>query len=66
MRGKIKKREIRYIDLRYIPELSMIRRDDSGINIGVAVTISKDIEAVKECNQHGFHTEKNMVYKKNC
>ena len=54
----------KYIDLRYIPELFMIRRDDFGINIGVAVTISKAIEAVKECNQHGFHTEENMVYKK--
>ena len=54
----------KYIDLRYIPELFMIRRDDFGINIGVHVTISKAIEVVKECNQHGFHTEENMVYKK--
>ena len=53
----------KYIDLIYIPELSMIRMDDSGINIGVAVTISKAIAAVKECNQHGFHIEENMVYK---
>ena len=54
----------KYIDLRYIPELSMIRRDDTGLNIGAAVTISKAIEALKECNQHGFHTQENMVYKK--
>ncbi|KAJ9676130.1 hypothetical protein PVL29_024905 [Vitis rotundifolia] len=54
----------KYIDLRYIPELSVIRRDHTGISIGAAVTISKAIEALKECNQGGFHTEEDMVYKK--
>ena len=54
----------KYIDLRYIPELSVIRRDNTGISIGAAVTISKAIEALKECNQSGFHTEEDMVYKK--
>ena len=54
----------KYIDLRYIPELSVIRRDNTGISIGAAVTISKAIEALKECNQGGFHTEEDMVYKK--
>ena len=54
----------KYIDLRYIPELSVIRRDNTGISIGAAVTISKAIEALKECNQGGFHTEEDMFYKK--
>ncbi|CBI24416.3 unnamed protein product, partial [Vitis vinifera] len=38
----------KYIDLRYIPELSMIRRDNNGIKIGATVTISKAIEALRE------------------
>ncbi|KAF2299842.1 hypothetical protein GH714_004434 [Hevea brasiliensis] len=37
----------KYIDLRYIPEMSMIGRD-RGIEIGATVTISKVIEALKE------------------
>ncbi|XP_021609368.1 indole-3-acetaldehyde oxidase isoform X2 [Manihot esculenta] len=44
----------RYIDLRYIPELSMIRRDHTGIEIGAAVTISKAIEALREENKAEF------------
>ncbi|GMN46982.1 hypothetical protein TIFTF001_016159 [Ficus carica] len=41
----------RYINLRYIPELSIIRRDSTGFQIGAAVTISKVIEALKKDNQ---------------
>ncbi|XP_058084453.1 indole-3-acetaldehyde oxidase-like isoform X2 [Magnolia sinica] len=37
-----------YIDLRRIPELSAIKRDSKGIEIGAAVTISKAIEALME------------------
>ena len=40
----------KYIDLRCIPELSMIRRDDTGMNIGATITISKAIEALREGN----------------
>ena len=40
----------KYIDLRCIPELSMIRRDDTGMIIGATVTISKAIEALREGN----------------
>ncbi|KAL8144073.1 hypothetical protein V2J09_017105 [Rumex salicifolius] len=41
----------RYIDLKYIPELSVIQIDESGMHIGAAVTISKAIESLKEvCN----------------
>lgn len=36
-----------YIDLRYIPELSTVRKDSTGIEIGAAVMISKAIEALK-------------------
>ncbi|KAF9613852.1 hypothetical protein IFM89_012400 [Coptis chinensis] len=35
-----------YIDLRNIPELSMIKQDSTGIEIGAAVTISKAIQAL--------------------
>ncbi|KAJ8630893.1 hypothetical protein MRB53_024216 [Persea americana] len=38
----------KYIDLRKIPELSVIRRDGSGVEIGAAVTISRAIEALTE------------------
>ncbi|XP_058105796.1 indole-3-acetaldehyde oxidase-like isoform X2 [Magnolia sinica] len=37
-----------YIDIRGIPELLVIRRDSTGIEIGAAVSISKAIEALKE------------------
>ncbi|KAL1348049.1 hypothetical protein HN51_024045 [Arachis hypogaea] len=38
----------RYIDLRGVPELSKIRKDQTGIEIGAAMTISKAIEVLKE------------------
>ncbi|KAL3518742.1 hypothetical protein ACH5RR_021331 [Cinchona calisaya] len=38
----------RYIDLRYVPELSMIRRNEKEIVIGAAVTISRVITFLKE------------------
>ncbi|XVF05028.1 hypothetical protein REPUB_Repub05bG0136000 [Reevesia pubescens] len=53
----------RYIDLKYIPELSIIRKDQTGIEIGAAVTISKAIKALKEENEYEFHRGK-MVFKK--
>ena len=37
-----------YIDLRYIPELSVVKRDSKCIHIGAAVSISKAIVALKE------------------
>lgn len=54
----------KYIDLRYIPELSMIRRDNNGIKIGATVTISKAIEALREYSKGGLYSEGDMVYKK--
>ncbi|KAH9699216.1 Indole-3-acetaldehyde oxidase [Citrus sinensis] len=52
-----------YIDIRYIPELSVIRRDQTGIEIGATVTISKAIEVLKEETKE-FHPEAVMVFKK--
>ncbi|XP_010521612.1 PREDICTED: abscisic-aldehyde oxidase-like isoform X2 [Tarenaya hassleriana] len=42
-----------YIDLTHIPELSTIRKNDTGIEIGAAVTISKAIAALKEESKFG-------------
>lgn len=38
----------RYVDLRYIPELSMIRRNHEELDIGAAVTISRVIASLKD------------------
>ncbi|KAK9279145.1 hypothetical protein L1049_012822 [Liquidambar formosana] len=53
-----------YIDLKYIPELSMIRRDHTGIEIGANVTISKAIEALREENKDEFHSGCEVMLKK--
>ncbi|XP_042511889.1 indole-3-acetaldehyde oxidase-like isoform X1 [Macadamia integrifolia] len=45
-----------YISLKHIPDLSMIRRDSSGIEIGATVTISKAIQALREDGEGGFHS----------
>lgn len=42
-----------YIDLRYIPELSSIRKNDKELDIGAAVTISRVIEALKDDEADG-------------
>ncbi|KAL3518745.1 hypothetical protein ACH5RR_021334 [Cinchona calisaya] len=54
----------RYIDLRYVPELSMIRRNRQGIEIGAAVTISRVIASLKEDDTVNFSSEGNKVFKK--
>ncbi|XP_058000421.1 indole-3-acetaldehyde oxidase isoform X3 [Hevea brasiliensis] len=54
----------RYIDLRYIPELSMIRGDHTGIEIGASVTISKAIEALREESKGEFISASKLVFKK--
>ncbi|XP_022756063.1 indole-3-acetaldehyde oxidase-like [Durio zibethinus] len=53
-----------YIDLRYIPELSIIRKEQTGIEIGASVTISKAIEALKEENKGGLNQEGKLVFEK--
>ena len=54
----------KYIDLRSVQELSSIRRDEEGIEIGAAVTISKTIEALKEEINSEFNSECKIVFKR--
>ncbi|KAL4298048.1 hypothetical protein GQ457_12G026930 [Hibiscus cannabinus] len=54
----------KYIDLRYIPKLSIIRKDSTGIEIGAAVMISKAIETLKEENEGEFSQEAKLVFEK--
>ncbi|XP_043716013.1 indole-3-acetaldehyde oxidase isoform X2 [Telopea speciosissima] len=53
----------KYIDLRHIPELSIIRRDSTGIDIGAAVSISNAIQALKKANK-GIPGYEEAVFKK--
>ncbi|XP_022731818.1 indole-3-acetaldehyde oxidase-like [Durio zibethinus] len=53
----------RYIDLKYIPEVSIIRKDQTGIEIGASVTISRAIKALREENEYEFRQGK-MVFKR--
>ncbi|XP_020096238.1 indole-3-acetaldehyde oxidase-like isoform X1 [Ananas comosus] len=41
----------KYIDLREIPELTMIKNNHEGLEIGAAVSISRTVEALREENQ---------------
>ncbi|GER40669.1 aldehyde oxidase [Striga asiatica] len=54
----------KYIDLRYTPELSVIRRDESGIEFGAALTISKVIFYLKEKRRVSLGSSGNMVFTK--
>ncbi|KAM7528389.1 hypothetical protein LguiB_031799 [Lonicera macranthoides] len=54
----------KYIDLRYIPELSLIRRDHKGIEIGATVPISKAILALREEHQGELCSEAELVFQK--
>ncbi|KAI4308343.1 hypothetical protein L6164_031426 [Bauhinia variegata] len=54
----------KYIDLRGIPELSIIRKDPTGIEIGAAVTISKAIETLKQECICDFSSEKKLILDK--
>lgn len=38
----------RFIDIRRIPELTLVRRDEKGVELGASVTISKAIEFLRE------------------
>ncbi|KAH7541869.1 hypothetical protein FEM48_Zijuj02G0013200 [Ziziphus jujuba var. spinosa] len=53
-----------YIDLKHIPELSVIRIDQTGVEIGAAVTISKVIEALKNGNRHEVLSKGETVLEK--
>ncbi|XP_015873264.3 indole-3-acetaldehyde oxidase-like isoform X1 [Ziziphus jujuba] len=54
----------RYIDLKHIPELSILRFDQTGVEIGAAVTISKVIETLKTENKHQFLPTDEIVLNK--
>ncbi|TYI80372.1 hypothetical protein E1A91_D05G083100v1 [Gossypium mustelinum] len=54
----------KYIDLKHIPELSIIVQDQTGIEIGAAVTISKAIEALKQNKMGDFPLDSKTVFKK--
>ncbi|KAG5109568.1 hypothetical protein JHK82_038791 [Glycine max] len=54
----------KYIDLRGISELSKIRKDQTGIEIGAAVPISKAIEALKEESRSDFLSDYVMILEK--
>ncbi|KAL9677700.1 hypothetical protein QQ045_005934 [Rhodiola kirilowii] len=53
----------KYIDLSYIPQLSMIQRVDTGIILGTTVTISKAIEVLKDRNSR-FREDDNVLFEK--
>ncbi|KAH7541874.1 hypothetical protein FEM48_Zijuj02G0013700 [Ziziphus jujuba var. spinosa] len=53
-----------YIDLKHIPELSILRIDQTGVEIGATVTISKVIEALTKERQHDFHSRDEIVFRK--
>ncbi|CAH8362354.1 unnamed protein product [Eruca vesicaria subsp. sativa] len=38
----------RFVDIRHIPELTLVRRDEKGVELGAAITISKAIETLRE------------------
>ncbi|KAG7595822.1 Aldehyde oxidase/xanthine dehydrogenase molybdopterin binding domain superfamily [Arabidopsis suecica] len=52
----------RYIDISHIPEMSMIKKDDRGIEIGAVVTISKVIDALMEENTSAYVFKKIGVH----
>ncbi|MCD7449395.1 aryl-alcohol oxidase 2 [Datura stramonium] len=53
-----------YIDLRYIPELSIIRRDHTGIEVGATMTISKLISFLKKENKVNLGSYEALVSEK--
>lgn len=54
----------KFVNLRYIPELSVIRRDHLGIEIGATVTISKAILALKKEKDFEFHPHAEAVFQR--
>ncbi|XP_057441555.1 indole-3-acetaldehyde oxidase-like isoform X2 [Lotus japonicus] len=54
----------KYIDIRGVPELSMIRKDQNGIEIGAAVTISKAIGVLKQDRKSDLISDFVMILEK--
>lgn len=53
----------RYINIQYISELSTIRIDPTGIDIGAALTISKTIEALRKADQSEYPSTSQVFFK---
>ncbi|XP_059314992.1 abscisic-aldehyde oxidase-like isoform X2 [Lycium ferocissimum] len=53
-----------YVDLRYIPELSIVKRDQTGIEVGATVTISKLISFLKEESKVNYGSYGKLVSEK--
>ncbi|PHT68943.1 Indole-3-acetaldehyde oxidase [Capsicum annuum] len=53
-----------YVDLRHVPELSAIKRDQAGIEVGATVTISKFISFLKEESKINFGSYGKLVSEK--
>lgn len=51
----------RYIDLRNIPELSIVKRDSTCIQIGAALTISKAIVELKDSGKNTLYNDAEMM-----
>ncbi|XP_010520494.1 PREDICTED: indole-3-acetaldehyde oxidase isoform X2 [Tarenaya hassleriana] len=61
-REEREKRYDKYIDIRHIPELTVIRGNEKGIELGAAVTISKAIEVLKtEQDSHNPSSNANIL-----
>ncbi|KAI6669715.1 hypothetical protein NL676_004600 [Syzygium grande] len=58
------KRWEKYIDLRNIPELAFVKTDETGIEFGTTVTISKAIEALRELSKCMPSTEGGIIFRK--
>ncbi|KAL2510966.1 Benzaldehyde dehydrogenase (NAD(+)) [Abeliophyllum distichum] len=54
----------KYVDLRYIPELSVVRRDNSGIEFGATVSISKVIFSLNEETTVNLCPGGELIFKK--
>ncbi|KAL3828644.1 hypothetical protein ACJIZ3_017446 [Penstemon smallii] len=54
----------KYIDLRYIPELSVVRMDNSGIEFGATLSISKVVQYLREKSKATFDTGEDIVFTK--
>ncbi|KAL0390714.1 UNVERIFIED_CONTAM: Indole-3-acetaldehyde oxidase, partial [Sesamum calycinum] len=52
----------KYIDLRYIPELSVVKKDNSGIEFGAALPISKVIIYLKEEGKSNLSSGAELVF----
>ncbi|KAH7661600.1 Aldehyde oxidase/xanthine dehydrogenase protein [Dioscorea alata] len=53
----------KYIDIRGIPELSVVKRNNRGIEIGAAVTISRVVEVLRE-ESEGLQLNERLMFSK--